>query len=86
MLSVHINFLRQKIVEQIKEHWLLFECLLVALSLHIVFIPVVWSLGWALPWPQPPIFTTIIEYELDQATLNYKPRGVTNYRDPKLNP
>lgn len=65
---------------------MLFECFFVAISLHVVLIPVLWIMGWALPWPKSPIITTIIEYELDKSTLNFKPKEVTDYRDPKLNP
>ena len=85
MLSLHINFFRQKLIEEIKEHWLLFECFWVAISLHIALFPVLWVAGWALPWPKAPIITTVIEYELDKSTLNFKPKGVIDYTDPKAN-
>jgi hypothetical protein len=85
MLSVDINFFRQKIIEAAKEHCLLFECILVAISLHIALIPILWVGSWALPWPKSPVITTIIEYELDKTTLRYKPKWLTDYRDPQLN-
>jgi hypothetical protein len=86
MLLVHTSFIRQKLTEQIKEHRLLFECFFVAISLHIALIPIIWIMSWALPWPKSPVFTVTIEYELDKLTHSFKPKELSEYRDPKLNP
>ena len=63
----------------------LLEAVLVAISLQIALLPILWFIGWALPWPKPPIFTTIIEYELDNSQPGFKPKDIYEYRDPKLN-
>ena len=86
MLSTHIDFFRQKLIEGAQEHWLLVECFFVGLSVHVAFIPILWVIGWALPWPKAPVITTVIEYELDKSGLIFKPKQVTDYLDPKLNP
>ena len=86
MLSTHTNFFQQKLTEAVQEHWLLVECFFVALSLHVVLIPILWVISWTLPWPRSPVVTTVIEYELDKSDLIFKPKQVNDYIDPKLNP
>ena len=81
-----ISFWQKQFDDWLVEHKVLLEALLVAISLQIAFIPVLWFIGWALPWPKPPLFTTIIEYELDSSQATFKPKHVYEYRDPKFNP
>lgn len=69
---------RSWLIEQIP----LVQCFFVALSLHITFFPIMWIMGWALPWPKPPVFTTVVEYDLSNWPKVAKPRKVTNYVDP----
>jgi hypothetical protein len=61
----------------------LFEAFCVAVSLHVVMLPVLWFAGWALPWPKSPIITTIIEYDLSKWPP--KPKKILDVRDPELN-
>jgi len=63
------------------------EAILMALSLHVVLFPVIWFLGWALPWPRTPVVTTIVEYNLEnwRQGMRLKPEKVTDVRDPRLN-
>lgn len=75
-----------------KAHWWLneqiplVEAFFVAVSLHVVAFPVMWFIGWALPWPKAPVITTIIEYDLTQWKKNLpSPKKIFEYRDPKLN-
>jgi len=63
----------------------LFEAFWVAVSIHIIMFPVMWFIGWALPWPKPPVVTTVIEYDLQSWLQNGKPKRVYEYRDPALN-
>jgi hypothetical protein len=63
----------------------LFEAFLLAVSLHILLLPVVWVIGWALPWPKSPIITTIIEYDLGNWPNVAKPKRIFEFRDPKRN-
>lgn len=85
MFSAHIKLLRQKLIEKATDYKLLVQCFLVALSLHVILLPVLWVIGWALPWPKNPVITTIIEYELDNSSLTLKPKHVIDFHDPKLN-
>ncbi|MBK9145730.1 MAG: hypothetical protein IPM23_24930 [Candidatus Melainabacteria bacterium] len=63
----------------------LVQCILVAVSVHVVLLPVMWIMGWALPWPKPPVITTIIEYDLSHWPEKAKPRKVFEIIDPDLN-
>ncbi|CAN5516477.1 hypothetical protein BH11CYA1_BH11CYA1_02830 [soil metagenome] len=63
----------------------LFQAFFVALSLHVVLFPIMWIIGWALPWPKFPIVTTIIEYDLRGWPNMPKPKKVINVMDPDLN-
>jgi hypothetical protein len=63
----------------------LIECFFVALSLHVVMLPLIWFMGWALPWPKSPVITTIIEYDLGDFPNMAKPKKVFDVRDPELN-
>jgi hypothetical protein len=71
-------------------HWLfdksiLFEAFFVALSLHVLIVPVLWVMGWALPWPSGPVITTIIEYDLSNWPKVNKPKRIFNVRYPDKN-
>lgn len=57
----------------------------IALSLHVVMLPVMWIAGWALPWPKTPVVTTIIEFDLQGWPNSWKPKSVINIHDPDLN-
>ena len=65
----------------------LLEAFLVAVSLHVVAFPVIWFIGWALPWPKPPVVTTIIEYDLTDWSHQQlpKPKKIMEIHDPRLN-
>jgi hypothetical protein len=80
-----LTFGQHKCRELILDYKSLFQACLVAISLQVALFPILWFIGWALPWPKPPIFTTIIEYELDKSQ-EFKPKHVLKIRDPKLNP
>jgi hypothetical protein len=75
--------LKETVVKVLIEQVPLFEAFLVALSLHVVMLPILWIVGWALPWPKPPVITTIIEWDLQNWPP--KPKRIFDYRDPKLN-
>jgi len=63
----------------------LFEALLVALCLHVLLLPMMWVAGWALPWPKPPVITTIVEWDLSNWPYVTKPKAIYEIRDPKKN-
>jgi hypothetical protein len=79
-----LDFWQKAFTELIFDYKLLFQACLVAISLQIILFPILWLIGWVLPWPRPPVFTTIIEYELDKYQ-RYKPKDVSTIKDPKLN-
>jgi hypothetical protein len=74
-----------KIISWIKDQKTLFDAFLVALSFHVVMFPVLWFAGWALPWPKPPVVTTIIEFDLQDWMKSGKPKKIIEFRDPELN-
>ena len=74
-----------KIIFWIKDQKTLFDAFLVALSFHVVMFPMLWFVGWALPWPKPPVVTTIVEFDLDQWLKSGKPKKIFEFRDPELN-
>jgi len=76
---------REQIVFWMKDQIPLVDCFLVALSVHVVMLPIMWIAGWALPWPKPPVITTIIEYDLTNWPKVAKPKDVFQIRDPDLN-
>lgn len=75
-----------KVISWIKDQKMLFDAFLVALSFHVVMFPVLWFVGWALPWPKPPVVTTIVEFDLQEWMKSGKPKKIIEFRDPELNP
>ena len=57
------------------------QAFLVALSLHVIMLPVLWIIGWALPWPESDPITTVIEYDLRGWPNVAKPKRVFDYYD-----
>jgi len=64
---------------------LLFEALFVAVSLHVLALPLLWVMGWVLPWPKSPTITTVIEYDLKNWPILDKPKKIFELRDPQHN-
>jgi hypothetical protein len=75
----------EKTLDWIKDQKILFEAFLVALSLHVMMFPVLWFIGWVLPWPKPPVITTVIEYDLQEWVKTGQPKKITEFRNPDLN-
>lgn len=63
----------------------LLEAFCIATMLHVLMFPVLWVMGWVLPWPKSPVVTTVIEIDLRNWPHEAKPDRVFNFRDPKLN-
>ena len=76
-----INRLSDMLVDQ----KILFASILVALTFHVLMFPVVWFIGWALPWPKSSVVTTIVDFDLQQWLKSGKPKRVIEFRDPALN-
>lgn len=75
----------EKIHSWVKEQIPLVDCFLVAMAMHVVLLPIMWIAGWALPWPKPPVITTIVEYDLRNWPKVAKPKEVFQIVDPDLN-
>lgn len=52
-------------VEWFKDQTALFDALWVAVTFHVLLFPVIWFMGWALPWPKSPVITTVITINLE---------------------
>jgi len=63
----------------------LMEALCIATTFHVLMFPIIWTMGWTLPWPKSPVTTTVIELDLSNWPHEAKPGRIFNYRDPKLN-
>jgi hypothetical protein len=67
---------------KLRSQSLLFEAFFVAISFHVLLLPVLWLIGWMLPWPKGPTITTIIEYDLRDWPNNRKPKKIYDIREP----
>jgi hypothetical protein len=74
-----------KTFDFVKDQKVLVDAFLVAVSFHVVMFPVLWTAGWALPWPKPPVVTTLIDYDLQEWIKTRKPKNIIEFRDPALN-
>lgn len=66
---------REETIALIRDKVPLMEAFWVALSVHVVLLPIIWIMGWALPWPKPPKVTMVIEYDLSNWP-KIKPKSV----------
>lgn len=77
--------LRSLIGETIYENIPLVEAFFLATSVHVLLLPVIWCMGWALPWPKSPVVTSVIEIDLQFWPKLGKAKKLYEFRDPKLN-
>ena len=61
-----------------KEQLPLAEALCVAVTFHVLGFPVMWFIGWALPWPGAPVIMTVIEINLEKWPKEAKTEKVTD--------
>lgn len=71
------QMVKERSLGWLKDQSPLFEAVCVALSFHVLFFPVMWFMGWALPWPKVPIKTTIIEINLENWPIDATPEKIT---------
>ncbi len=76
---------RRLIYEWACEQEPLVEAICLATTFHVLLFPVLWSAGWILPFPKPPVTTTVIYLDLSNWGKVIKPPKVIKYRDPDLN-
>lgn len=67
---------QKKFAAFIGEYSILFEAAFVAVSAHILAFPLIWFIGWALPWPKSPVITTVIELDLSNWPEEAVPREI----------
>ena len=57
--------IRGKALAWMQDKGTLIEALCLAASLHVLAFPLIWFMGWALPLPKSPVYTTVIEINLE---------------------
>jgi hypothetical protein len=71
----------------LREQTMLFEAFLVAVSFHVLLFPLLWFMGWALPWPKAPPQKVVYEIDLQEwlkAGGAYGPQKLDRWlNDPK---
>ena len=77
--------LKAYVILWLREQIPLFEALWLAAALHVLAFPFIWFIGWALPWPETSIMTTVVELDLSNWPEEARPKRVIKYRDPDLN-
>lgn len=80
-----LTALKTVVFQGLKEQIPLMQAFCLALSLHVLAFPVIWFLGWSLPWPKSPVVTTIIEIDLRNWPESAKPDKLFHFRDPEKN-
>lgn len=68
--------LKGKALEWLQEQVPLAEALCIAAAAHVLAFPVIWFVGWALPWPKSPVYTTVIEFNLEHWPEDARPRRI----------
>ena len=72
------KLLKRRLREWMIDQTPLFEASCIALSAHVLAFPIIWWMGWALPWPKSPEIVTIIEINLEHWPLEAIPEKVTD--------
>jgi hypothetical protein len=66
----------RKFVDWLREQTVLFEAFWVAVTFHVLLFPLIWFIGWALPWPKSPSITTVIEINLSNWPNDARPERI----------
>ncbi len=77
--------LKRLVVTTVVDHFPLIDAFCIATALHVLLLPVIWCLGWGLPWPKSPVITSVIEIDLQDWPNMAKSKKLYEFRDPKLN-
>jgi len=65
-----------KFADWLGEQNILFEAFWVAVTFHVLLFPLIWFIGWALPWPKSPSITTVIEIDLTNWPKEARPKHI----------
>jgi hypothetical protein len=84
-----LSALKQTIVAGFRQQKMLGETFCIALALHVFAFPMIWCMGWALPFPKSPVTTTVIIFDLqkwakEEGRLGKLPK-VVDIREPERN-
>lgn len=72
---------------RLREQTMLFEAFWVAVSFHVLLFPLIWFMGWALPWPKAPGRTIVIELnleDLEKGGATLKPQKIQSLYETKF--
>lgn len=75
---------KDKLTLWLKEQTTLIEALAVAVTFHVLGFPLMWFIGWALPWPGSPVIVTVIELNLENWPREAKTEKVTDIMKSKM--
>ena len=75
-LAARANRTPKRFISSLQAVLPLLQMFLVALSFHLLLLPMLWFAGWAFPWPKPPAIKTIIDIDLQNWPRQAIPRGV----------
>lgn len=78
--------LQRRVSTWLVEHVPLFEATCVAVSVHILAFPLIWLMGWALPWPKSPVIETVIEIDLSSWPEVAVPKKITDIYKSQMRP
>lgn len=79
-----IQELKDKLNWWLREQTPLVEALCVAVTFHVLGFPLMWFIGWALPWPGSPVIVTVIELNLENWPHEAKTEKVTDIIKSKM--
>ena len=77
--------LKNLTISMVAEKIPLVEAFWLAAALHVLRLPVLWCMGWALPWPKSPVVTSVIEIDLSCWPRLGKAKKLFEFRDPRFN-
>lgn len=75
---------KEKAVSWLMEQIPLAEALCIAGTVHVLAFPLIWFIGWALPWPKPPVYTTVIEINLENWPEDARPERIMQLYNQEL--
>lgn len=61
-----LSALKESIFIWLTDQKVLAETFCLALALHVFLFPIMWFMGWALPWPKSPVTRTIVIIDLQK--------------------
>jgi hypothetical protein len=66
----------ERLLAWFRDQTVLIEAFWVAVTFHVLLFPLIWFIGWALPWPKSPMITTVVEINLENWPEDAKPERI----------